>query len=569
MIFEVTPDSLRSIQLKHTHDCNIKLAIIGYRSTTILAPFLVKSLYANGISVELHQAKYNQVELEIFNPASDLYTFQPTVVLIVNSLEGLRKQWFNNGANTADQALLDFERLKKTLFAHLPTTLLIHENYELDVDGVFETSNQKSFVAQIRKINALFAQEEETNSTVRLFDKATLLAYLGLKSSRNNGMLQTVDLPYTSNTEAQLSWELAKLIGACIGRIKKCLVLDLDNTLWGGIVGDDGVEGLQIGGTGNGMAFLAIQHWALELKKKGVLLTICSKNTLELAQEPFLKHPNMALSLSDISVFIANWANKAENIKQIKETLNIGYDSMVFVDDNPVERELVQCSFPEITVPNLPQDISDVPDYLRNLNLFTSFNTNRNDFDRTSFFAQNKARNEPRNETISLSDYLISLELKAKIAELTENNIGRVSELSMRSNQFNLCTRRYPIAELNQLKNDTRYAFQTVELEDKFGSYGLIAVLVLRHENEHILFIENWFMSCRAIQRGVEELMLNKLVAFSASKGIEKIVADYIPTAKNGVVAQHYKNMGFTSTDSHWELKVATYKVKPEVISII
>lgn len=569
MNVEVTAESLRAIQINADHDCKIKLAIIGYRSTTMASTFLIKSLYEKGLSVELYQGKYNQVEPEILNENSDLILFNPDVIVLYNSLEALRKQWFTDQSNLAENVISHFRQLLKVLEAKLPTVTLIHENYELDTDGVYDSADEKSFLFQVQKINAQLTLFETPKLNSYRFDKAAFMAYHGLKNCRNNGMLHTVDLPYTSQTEALISWELAEVIAANFGRSKKCLILDLDNTLWGGVIGEDGLDGIQLGGKGNGYVFAAIQQWVLALKESGIILAICSKNSLEMAQEPFLNHPDMLLSLTDFAVFMANWSTKSENIKLIKETLNIGYDAIVFLDDNPVERELVQRTYPEITVPNLPADVAALPDFLRHLHLFSTVNRSKQTIDRTAFFAQNEARKKVDSSPLSLDDYLKGLLLKARLSILIEANIDRVSELSLRSNQFNLRTQRYTVTALRELLKNPSYTFQTIELEDKFGSYGLIAVMVLRKENNQSLFIENWFMSCRAIQRGVEELMLNKIVDFCKRNGIEKLVGEYLPTSKNEVVANHFPNMGFRPVNALWELKIATYEPKTVVISVI
>ena len=363
------------------------------------------------------------------------------------------------------------------------------------------------------------------------------------------------------------------------GQVKKCLILDLDNTLWGGVVGDDGWERIQIGhGIGIGKIYSEFQEWVKKLKNRGVIICICSKNDEDKAKEPFINNPEMVLKLDDISVFIANWNNKVDNIRIIQRILNIGFDSMVFLDDNPVERAMVRENIPEIIVPELPEEPENYLEYLYGQNLFETASYSSNDVERTKQYQIEAKRVVAEKSFSNESDFLRSLDMVSEVGGFTQFSIPRVAQLSQRSNQFNLRTVRYTENQISDIVNDNARKGFTFTLEDKFGDNGLIAVLILidcsigdgvpdnLRGKEHTLFIDTWFMSCRVLKRGMEVFCLNTIVSWAKKNGFKTIVGEYLPTAKNALVAKHYINLGFKKIDSadslQWELDVKNYKEK-------
>jgi FkbH-like protein len=377
------------------------------------------------------------------------------------------------------------------------------------------------------------------------------------------------------NTEMVLSLEVLPkvatktldLIKAINGLFKKCVILDLDNTTWGGIIGDDGLENIQIGSLGIGKAFSEFQYWIKKLKNRGVIVAVCSKNTESVAKEPFEKHPDMVLHLEDISVFIANWENKADNIRQIQSILNIGFDSMVFLDDNPFERNIVRENIPEICVPELPEDPADYLEYLYPLNLFETVSFSNEDLERTKLYQIEAQRATIQQKYTNEDDYLQSLNMLSLVESFNKFNIPRVAQLSQRSNQFNLRTIRYTDADIEKLiitEDCFTFAFT---LEDKFGDNGLICVVILKHFNKSTLFIDSWFMSCRVLKRGMENFVLNTISSFANEKGYAYLKGEYIPTAKNEMVKDHYLNLGFEQDDTAWKLDVENYTIRKTFIT--
>jgi FkbH-like protein len=356
------------------------------------------------------------------------------------------------------------------------------------------------------------------------------------------------------------------LIGAQKGKIKKCIILDLDNTTWGGVIGDDGIENIQIGSLGIGKAFTEFQYWIKKLKNRGIIVCVCSKNTDSIAREPFIKHPDMVLQLEDISVFIANWENKVDNILRIQSILNIGFDSIVFIDDNPFERNIVRENIPDISVPELPEDPANYLEYLYELNLFETISVSNEDLERTKLYQTEATRVETKSRFTNEHDYLRNLGMNSQVVAFNRFNRPRISQLSQRSNQFNLRTIRYTEDDIKRIAESDEYYTFSYTLEDRYGDNGLIAVIILKKEDERILFIDTWFMSCRVLKRGMEYFVLNYLVTFAKEKGFDILKGEYLPTAKNEIVRNHYLNLGFELKNSYYYLDIKGYHLRTNYI---
>ena len=374
-------------------------------------------------------------------------------------------------------------------------------------------------------------------------------------------MVVSIDaLPYFAHSVIQI-------ICAFRGSIKKCIVLDLDNTIWGGIIGDDGIENIQIGELGIGKAFSEFQYWIKKMQQRGIIIAVCSKNDESVAKEPFEKHPDMVLRLKDIAVFIANWENKADNINHIQKILNIGFDSMVFMDDNPFERNMVRENIPQITVPELPEDPALYLDYLYSLNLFETVSASDEDSQRTIQYQKEAERMVFQESFANENDFLKSLNMCSEVKPFDNFTIPRVAQLSQRSNQFNLRTVRYTEDDIKQIVSSEKYITLSFTLEDKFGDNGLICAIILEKQTDTALFIDTWFMSCRVLKRGMESYVMNTIIEIAREKGFSTIIGEYIPTSKNGMVKEHYKDLGFNFIDNMWICNVALYEKRDNFIA--
>jgi FkbH-like protein len=322
---------------------------------------------------------------------------------------------------------------------------------------------------------------------------------------------------------------------------------------------------------GIGKVFTEFQMWIKKLKQRGIIICVCSKNDETIAKEPFQKHPDMVLHLDDIAVFMANWETKVDNIRNIRQILNIGFDSMVFIDDNPFERNIVRENIGEITVPELPEDPSEYLEYLYSLNLFETASYSSADKDRTKQYQVEAQRVSLAKTFCNEADFLKSLDMVSTVEGFTKFNIPRVAQLSQRSNQFNLRTVRYTEEDITRLSTKRDTICLSLSLKDKFGDNGLIAVVIMEKQTEDTLFVDTWFMSCRVLKRGMENFTLNTLVAQAKAAGYKRIVGEYLPTPKNKMVENLYRELGFVPIDkaatAQYVLDLTNYKDRECYIS--
>lgn len=333
---------------------------------------------------------------------------------------------------------------------------------------------------------------------------------------------------------------------AVLGLSRKVLVTDLDNTLWKGVIGEDGLDGICIGpGSPEGEAHLHLQRYMLDLKRRGILLAVCSKNNTEDARLPFLQHPHMALRLDDFAAFRTNWDDKVTNLRAIAQDLSLGLDSFVFLDDNPLEREWVHSQLPEVAIVELG---SSPFHYLRQLDrghYFEALSLSGEDLARSEQYRVEAQRANLRESATSLDDFLQQLQLEASAEVITGKNLARVTQLVNKTNQFNVTTRRYTEAQMSQLADDPRGWARAFQMSDRMGSYGLIGILCCRPMDSGAWEVDTWLMSCRTLGRQMEKFMFDRLVESASQRGVKRIVGVYRPTAKNALVKELYDQMGF------------------------
>lgn len=526
-----------------------RMALLGDSATQLLATALKGEGMARGLALDLFEAEYNQVERQVLDPTSELFGFDADFTVVFQSSHKLLEKFSLADAGTS--ASLAEERLDfvRTL-CRSQKGRIIYYNYPEIGDGVFGSYQNKvesSFIYQVRKLNLGLMDLSREYPNLFICDLSELQAKLGRDFCFDSSVYVSTEMLLSLDALPYVASRTLDIVCAIRGSFKKCLILDLDNTLWGGVVGDDGWENIQVGhGLGIGKAFSEFQQWIKKLKERGIILCVCSKNDEDKAREPFEKNPEMVLRLDDFAVFVANWDNKADNIRTIKEILNIGYDSMVFLDDNPFERNIVRENIPDICVPELPEDPGDYLEYLYGLNLFETASYSSADKDRTAQYQAEARRVSSARAFTDEKAFLKSLGMVSEVSGFNGFNIPRVAQLSQRSNQFNLRTVRYTEDQVRALGADSRHQCFAFTLADRFGNNGLICVVILEKQDAGTLFIDTWLMSCRVLKRGMENFTLNTLAGFARENGFKRIVGEYIPTAKNGMVADHYLRLGFT-----------------------
>jgi FkbH-like protein len=545
----------------------VSIGLLGDSPTQLLSLALRGYGIEEKINFKLFEAEYNQIDYLVFNTSSELYELKPKYLLISESSEKLIQKFYKSSKedqiNFAENQIDKIRQYLHTINGQLQCTVIYSNFMEINdnVFGNYGNKTNSSFLSQIRRINILLQELTQDFKNLSINDLSSLQNSFGRNFTfsptlyANTGMVHSTEfLPY-------LAKNVVEIIKANKGIINKCLILDLDNTTWGGIIGDDGMEGIQIGNLGIGETFSRFQMWVKQLKNRGIILAICSKNEEKAAKEPFLSHPDMILRIEDIAVFVANWDNKADNIRYIQSVLNIGFDSMVFVDDNPVERKIVRENLPDITVPELPKDPAEYLCYLQNLNLFETASYSEGDSDRTRQYQEESNRLREKKSFVNEDDFLKSLEMKAFVSNFQKNDIPRIAQLSQRSNQFNLRTIRFSEDELSLMVLKDEYVTLSFKLTDSYGDNGLVCVIILEKKADKVYLINTWLMSCRVLKRGLEHLVLNEIVRQVKDAGAEKLIGEYIPTAKNEMVKNHYLNLGFKSMGNanQYELEVVQY----------
>lgn len=532
------------------------LAVLGDCATQHLATALRGYGVSVGIRLNVFDADYDQIDAQVMAPDSELYRFAPQGVLLQMCTEKLQEAFYDRPpearASFAEDTYARIRQIWSRIGSRIPATVL-QCNFPLIDDGVFGqfgNKTEQSFLFQQRKLNYLLMQGCQEAKNTFLIDLDALQTALGRSTFADPKLYYVAKMPISLAALPAAAKLVVDVVRSLQGAVKKCLVLDLDNTLWGGVIGDDGLSGIQIGELGTGHAFSDFQKWLKELKNRGILLTVCSKNNEDTAKEPFEKHPEMVLRLEDFSMFVANWEDKARNIRTIQQSLNIGMDSMVFLDDNPFERELVRAMIPEITVPELPEDPALYLQYLRGLDLFETASYSREDAGRTEQYREKAQRAAFEAAFQSYDDYLEALQMRASAAAFDPFHYPRIAQLTQRSNQFNLRTVRYTEAEIEALARDDSRIGLYFTLKDKFGDHGLISVVVLEKQPEDTLFISEWLMSCRVLKRGMEEFIVDKILSVAAQQGFRRVVGEYIPTPKNAMVKDLYEQLGFARLEN-------------------
>jgi FkbH-like protein len=541
----------------------VKIALLSDSASQFLNTAIKGYGYEAGLNYDIYEADYNQIGLQIFDTSSELYAFNPDFIFINCSTEKLLKDFYKGGDPNefATHIVQQAGKYYATITSKLKAKVILNTYPEINdsVFGNFAAKVSGSFLYQLRKINLGLMGLSQVENGLSICDIAALQSHYGHKFAFDPKMYVSADMVYSLDFLPVIAKNITDIILSISGIFKKCLILDLDNTTWGGIIGDDGMEGIQLGYFGSGKIYTELQLWAKQLKQRGIILAICSKNTDEIAREPFENHPDMVLRMEDIAVFVANWETKVDNIRYIQSILNIWFDTMVFIDDNPFEREMVKSAIPELTVPDLPEDPAEYLQFLRNLNLFETASFTEEDTQRTRQYREEAQRNVLLQTFDNEDEFLASLGMASEVKAFDAFTIPRVAQLTQRSNQFNLRTIRYTDEDVKRISNDPDYLTMSLTLADRFGDHGLIAVVILKKEST-ALFIDTWIMSCRVLKRGMENFTLNAIMDFARANNFEKVIGEYIPTKKNGIVKEHYSSLGFAPMDDKWVLSVAGYE---------
>jgi len=549
-----------------------RLGYIGNGTTNFIVPALVATAPRYGIDLECVASEYDQAIQEALNPESPINKFAPEAVLVALDWRALplRSKPGQPSASSANAAVQHLLTIANGVKSHGASVCIV-QNIAPPVErvlGSFDRMLPGTTRHIIDQINSSLAESLHASGDVVL-DIAGVAETVGLLNWHSPAEWNMAKLPFSQSFLPFYADYVCRTIAAMRGKSRRCLVLDLDNTLWGGVIGDDGLSGIRVAqGDAAGEAYLDLQRYALALRQSGVVLAVSSKNEDQTARLPFREHPEMLLREEHFAVFQANWNDKPTNIKAIADELSLGLESFVFVDDNPFERELVRKTLPQVAVPEMP---SDPALYVRTLSAagyFEAVAFSSEDSSRASFYEGNAKRASLQKQVSDLESYLASLEMEIWFRPFDATGRARITQLINKSNQFNLTTRRYTEAEVAHMEASPEFFTLQVRLKDIFGDNGMISVIICRAAaSPQEWDIDTWLMSCRVLGRRVEEMALREVLAHAAQKGIHTLRGRYLPTDRNKLVERHYANLGFTLAaegadgSTEWLLDVASAHV--------
>jgi FkbH-like protein len=534
----------------------------------MIVPALVASSARHGIALEVIEPSYDQAAQEALTPDSRVNSSKPDAVLFALDYRALplKLSFGDREVSSATiQGVIGYLQVLGNGIKANSNALCIFQTFAPPVETLFgslDRALQGTMRNLIDGINRELGEYVIGSGDV-LLDVAGVAEAVGLADWHNTQLWNMAKFPFADEFIPLYADHVARTVAAIRGKSGKVLILDLDNTVWGGVIGDDGLEGIHVAqGDARGEAHLAVQRLALDLRQRGIVLAVSSKNTDEVAREPFEKHPEMLLKLEHIAVFQANWNDKATNIQAIADELSLGLDSMVFLDDNPVERGLVRKLLPQVRVPELPQDPAYYARTLAAAGYFEAVAFAGEDLKRAGFYQDNAKRASLQKQVGGVDAYLASLDMTITFQPFDATGRARIVQLINKSNQYNLTTRRYTDPEVTEAENDPEVFTLQVRLADIFGDNGMISVVICRPAETGTWEIDTWLMSCRVLGRKVEHMVLREILKHARAAGIEKLSGIYRLTDRNKLVADHYAKLGFAKVEEHasgltrWELPV-------------
>jgi len=541
---------LKSIDLGPLKLRRLRIVLLAASTLEHFAPVLRLWLARMGFDADVAVNPFDTATQAVLDSASPLRTAKPDIVWMFSTHRDIpfEVQPGDAAAKVAaqvEQAIAARQALWTTLVEQVGCTVIdnIVDCPADDPFGNLAGSAVWGRRAMLRRYNAELPAAVPAG--VVLFDLDQVARSLGRERWEDARFWYHSRHAFALDASGPVAHAAARLIAGARGLAKKCLVLDLDNTLWGGVIGDDGVAGIALGHGEEGEAYVALHRYVKALKERGIILAVCSKNEHETAASVFREHPDCVLRLEDFAVFSANWRNKADNIRDIAATLNIGLDSLVFVDDNPMERDLVRQHLPEVEVIDLPEACSGYVEAIARSGWFEAASFSAEDSARGRYYTENAQRAAVRSAYVDLSSYLRGLEMQGALGGADPFHLPRIAQLINKSNQFHPTGTRYSEAELKTLASSPECVVRYLRLSDKFGDNGLIASVVLRRQDRAML-VDTWVMSCRVLGRTVEEFIANDIRTIAQQRGCERLLGRYLRSAKNGLVEGLYERLGFT-----------------------
>jgi FkbH-like protein len=568
----------RELLAENRVNYTLNIAVLGGSTTSEIVKILELFLLKNGVAGNFYESEYNKFYEDAVFGNAELDGFKPDIIYIHTTNVNIAQYPSIDLTNQEIDSLVKQETEKfKSIWTSLQkfSCAIIQNNFELPINRSLGNLDAYDIHGKTHFINCLnfqLAVSAREISNLYINDINYLSAQVGLSQWFNRNLWHTAKYAVSFDAIPLLAQNIASIIMAIVGKTKKCLVLDLDNTCWGGVIGDDGLNGIQIGNeTATGESYMYFQKYVKELKERGIILAVSSKNNHEIAIEGFT-HSDSVLSFEDFAIFKANWEPKTQNIQEIATEINIGLDSLVFIDDNSAERHIVISQLPEVAVPDVGADVMQFVDYIEKNGYFEITSLSNDDVNRNKFYKNNSERAIAQSKFSDYNEYLESLDMIAEIKPFSLLYIDRITQLINKTNQFNVTTKRYTIGEVQALIDDDNYITLYGKLADKFGDNGLVSILIGKI-NGRACHIDLWLMSCRVLKRNMEQAMFDSFINRCKQKNVNEIIGCYYKTAKNDMVSGLFESFGFElltkeENESKWKLSIHNYEVNNRIITI-
>jgi FkbH-like protein len=535
-----------------------RLAILRSFTVEPIVPLLRAEAFVYGIDLEVHVGDFNTYVQDMLDGQSSLYRFAPhAVVLAVRSGEAAPELWRDfadlapeAARQAAERVVQGYEQWIGAFRKHSQAALIVHslERPSSPSLGILDSQSEARQSGLIRQINRELLRIAEGFHGVYGLDYDALVARHGSEHWHDERKWLTARLPIAAGYLLQMAREWMRFVvpisAPLSGRTAKVLVVDLDNTLWGGVIGEDGMAGIKVGPEYPGAAYQALQRALLDLSRKGILLAVCSKNNLDDAMEALEKHPGMLVRAKHFAALRINWTDKSQNLREIAQELNVGIDALAFLDDNPFEREQVRAALPEITVIDLPRNPLEYASAVRNCAAFERLTLSSEDQQRTEMYAAQKQRAGAEQNFQSKEDFFRFLEQEAELEPVSELTLARVAQLTQKTNQFNLTTRRYTEPQIAGMAKQPDWHIFSIKVRDRFGDHGLVGVAIAHDQGEQCE-VDTFLLSCRVIGRTVETALLAHLAESARRRGCKRLVGWFLPTKKNAPARDFYEQHGF------------------------
>ncbi len=566
----------------------IKIALLSSFTIDPIATYLDIDCRLEGLFPQIYIAPFNRYQEEVINSQSELYKFNPDIIIFFVELESILGDNFRvkfphmnkeDKLREINKIITIIEQLL-SMVSRQTNALVLFSNFIIPTFspfGILDNKQEIGLKKFYKIINDKLEDLYQTNKQIFIINFDEVASRFGKNSYFNFLMYYRGALLLNDLFIPNISYELMGYVKSFKLKIRKCIVLDLDNTLWGGIIGEDGIEGIKLNINYPGNEYVDFQRSLLSLHNRGIILAINSKNNYQDAFEVIQNHPHMLIKEKNLAAYRINWNDKVQNMIDLAKEINIGLDSLVFFDDNPVERARIQTALPDVKVVDLPSSSALYRKTLENLNDFNTLSLTQEDLHRSEMYYARRKRKDLQDKIQSIDEFIESLDLTIEIKEINDFSLPRVVSLLNRTNQFNLTTKRYNENEIKHMVKELKtYLIYTLQVYDKFGDEGIVGVSIIHKKSSNDWFIDCFLMSCRVIGRKIESSFLLKIIKEAQRNHVGIIEAEYIPTRKNSLVKNFYSDHGFSlkyedeKGNSSWVLDVNSIKKEyPDYIKIV